>query len=235
MKDETVYSVAIETSCRQGGVALGRGGEILHTEPFDASSRHATVLVAKLQELLRRFSLHPRDLGELYVSAGPGSFTGLRVGITVARTMGQQIPGLRCVAVPTPLAIAENLGLCCEHAGVILDAKDDLVYACLLRREGDHYAPAGPAGVLPLGDFLTGTPRPLVLVGEGLRFHAADDPSVGLAFPPDSPSHYPTPQGVWRVGRRMASRDLWTPYPQLLPAYARQPEAVRLWERKQTK
>ena len=84
-------SLAIETSCRAGGVALGRGDELLGVIDFEASARHAVQLVPRLHELLEGASLRPEDVDELYVSVGPGSFTGLRIGLTVARTMGQML------------------------------------------------------------------------------------------------------------------------------------------------
>ena len=48
--------------------------------------------------------------------------------------------------------------------------------------------------------------------------------------PPDL--FLPTPEGVWRVGRRLAAAGAFTPLPQVLPLYTRKPEAVRLWEKR---
>ena len=96
------FSIAIETSCRIGGLALGKGDQLLTVETFDASQRHATILVARLEAMLETANLNPGDLSELYISVGPGSFTGLRVGVTVARTLAQFVAGLRCVAVGPP-------------------------------------------------------------------------------------------------------------------------------------
>ena len=50
---EPTYSIAIETSCRAGGVALGRGEELLKAVNFDASYRQATQLIVRLEELDR--------------------------------------------------------------------------------------------------------------------------------------------------------------------------------------
>ena len=99
-------SLAIETSSRGGGVALGADGLLKDAIQFDASARHATQLLCHIDELFKRAGAARRDLKELYVSTGPGSFTGLRIGITVARTLGQLIEGLQIVAVPTAEAVA---------------------------------------------------------------------------------------------------------------------------------
>ncbi|MBC8372018.1 MAG: tRNA (adenosine(37)-N6)-threonylcarbamoyltransferase complex dimerization subunit type 1 TsaB, partial [Planctomycetes bacterium] len=82
---EPPISLAIETSCRTGGVALGRGDELIGAIDFDASCRHAVQLVPRLAELLETASLRPADVDELYVSTGPGGFPGLRVGLAAAR------------------------------------------------------------------------------------------------------------------------------------------------------
>jgi tRNA threonylcarbamoyl adenosine modification protein YeaZ len=306
---ESNYSIAIETSCRAGGVALGRGDELLQVANFDASYRQATQLVVRLEELLKPAGIRPRDLAALYVSTGPGSFTGLRVGITVARTLAQANPSLRVVAVPTIQAVAENARhLPWENLGVALDFKDGQVYAGLFSRGGERVAgilPARPGGVpppasssvsyssaatssvsssvqrecnsstteaargqgaltlpspggrgvqhphptlslrergeearvVPIGEpalvppeeFLARAPRPLLLIGEALELVKIEAPGVTLA---PSDLYLPSPEGVWRVGRRLAAAGAFTDFRQLLPLYSRKPEAVRLWEKR---
>ena len=88
-KMKQTVSIAIETSCRPGGVALGVGDELIRAEVLDVTGRHAARLISHLDRLLSSESIRPRDIKEVYVSAGPGSFTGLRIGITVARTLAQ--------------------------------------------------------------------------------------------------------------------------------------------------
>lgn len=227
-----VVSMAIETSCRAGGVALGSGDALDRTIAFDSSARHATQVVSRARELLSDAGLRPADLNELYVSSGPGSFTGLRVGVTVARTLGQLLPRLRCVGVPTTAAVAENArDLDWKHLGVIMDARDRDVYAALFARRATEIAPDGAPGVVDAQEFLASAPRPLTLVGEGLAHHELRDRGVTIAEPR---LYLPTPEGVWRVGRRMARDGQFTPAGELLPVYARRPEAVRLWEKRRS-
>lgn len=223
-------SIAIETSCRQGGVALGCDDQLLEVIDFDASSRHATQLVKRLSELLTRHDLRPADLGEVYVSAGPGSFTGVRVGITVARTLAQAVPDLRCAAVPSALAVAQNaLGLQWRHLGVVLDAKDELAYTQLFERAqaGEPLAAAPPA-VQTMADFLAKAPRPLLLIGEGLGYHKVQ--GIEGVSAAGASLNYPRPAGVWRAGRQLANQGQFVDYRRLLPVYARKSEAERLWD-----
>jgi tRNA threonylcarbamoyladenosine biosynthesis protein TsaB len=229
----TPVSIAIETTCRQGGLALGSGDKLVETLGFDARRRHATLLIGKLDELLAARSLRPTDVGELYVSLGPGSFTGIRVGVTVARTYAQARPGLRCVGVPTPAAVAENArGLDWSRLAHVHDAKDDRIYVtCFTPGPEGVPLPTGPSRVIAEQEFLAELDEPTLLIGEGLGYHALEHPAVTSA---DESLWLPSPAGVWQVGRRLAQAGEFTEYHHLLPHYTRKPEAVRLWEQRGT-
>ena len=249
---EKRISIAMETSSSAGGVALGIGAELVRSLPLGPARTHAAELLVQLDTLLVTEHLRPTDVAEVYVSIGPGSFTGLRVGVTVARTLGQMIPLLRVVAVPTPLAIAENVAqMGWERLGVLLGAKESIVHATLLRRDPPLRSVVGPpeadgkavvmsrSRLVSIEELLAEAPvdsgsgwgvRPLVLTGEALGFFRdADWPEdVELA---DEDLWAPTAEGVWRVGRRLAEEGKHiTAWRNLLPVYARRPEAVRLWD-----
>ncbi len=249
---EKRISIAMETSSGAGGVALGIGAELVRSLPLGPARTHAAELLVQLDTLLVTEHLRPTDVAEVYVSIGPGSFTGLRVGVTVARTLGQMVPLLQVVAVPTPLAIAENVAqMDWEHLGVLLGAKESIVHATLLKRdptEADGKAVmVGRSRLVSIEELLAETlvdsaptgvrrdesgegGRPLVLTGEALGFFRdADWPEdVELV---DEDLWAPTAEGVWRVGRRLAEEGKQiTAWRNLLPVYARGPEAVRLWD-----
>jgi tRNA threonylcarbamoyladenosine biosynthesis protein TsaB len=229
----TEFSIAVETSCRAGAVALGRGDELLDVRSLGPTGRHAGDLLPELDALLREHGVTPKDLKEVYVSAGPGSFTGLRVGITTVRTLGQMIPDVRIVAVPTARAAAENLSRAdWTNLAVLLAAKENTAHITLFHRSdpNEEFRLAVPPFLAEPAEFLNRAPRPVVLTGEALDFLNVEWPAD--VFPADPALHLPTAEGVWRVGHRAARRGEFVPWNELLPVYARRPEAVRLWEQK---
>ena len=259
---ETV-SIAIETSCRRGGCALGLGQTIVASIAFDASQRHTAMLLGHMDSLLKQRQLRPADLNEVYISAGPGSFTGLRVGVTVARTLVQAIAHVRCVAVPTAQAVAQNAaGMEWERLAVVMDAGEGFIYGTFFTRQAGQIVQAGPSTVLPAAEFAAQLPGDILLIGEGLHYHlpalqavcgAGVSPACGAGVPPasrclprglpgegirmlpeDSPLNFPTAEGVWAVGRQLAQAGQYTDYHQLLPIYSRAPQALRAWEQKQS-
>src|SRR5918998_5732442 len=102
-----VRALAIETSGRAGSVAVVDEGHVVAEEQFPHGLQHAAQVVPILDRLCRARGWAPRDVEELYVSVGPGSFTGLRIGITLAKTMALAT-GVKLVPVPTARVLVEN-------------------------------------------------------------------------------------------------------------------------------
>jgi tRNA threonylcarbamoyladenosine biosynthesis protein TsaB len=72
-------ALALETSGRSGSVAVVEAGRVLREEQFSHGLQHAAGIVPIIDRLCSEVGWAPRDLEEVYVSAGPGSFTGLRL------------------------------------------------------------------------------------------------------------------------------------------------------------
>src|SRR5437016_2233210 len=163
-------ALAIETSSRVGSVAAARDGVVLAEEQFEHGLQHAAQIVPILDRLCRAQGWQPRDVEQLYLSAGPGSFTGLRIGITLAKTMALAT-GVKLVAVPTVRVLVENAPANAKHVVIVLDAKREQIFTARFEREGDRWLEREPAQLASLPDMLARAPRPVPLLGEGVPYH----------------------------------------------------------------
>ncbi len=232
-RDGFEHSVAVETSGRLGGVALGRGDEVLAVRQFSAGMRHAVELLPTIDELCRQNELTSADLSDLYVSGGPGSFTGLRIGIALARTLAWSC-GIRVVRVPTLDVVAQNaleLAQPPRHLGVILDAKRNKVYAASYVLEADGYRRLDEAAERDPDAFFRDLPRPAALVGEGALYARSAVARSGLSVLPKE-TYVARAEVVYRLGRRRAAADQYDDPRELTPIYVRRPEAEEVWERR---
>ena len=243
--------LAIETAGRQGSVAIGTPEGPLHVAYLGGAMRHASDLMPAVQKLLARRSWPAESLTEVYVSVGPGSFTGLRIGVTVARTLGWSASCSRIVAVPTLDALARNafggaaagwpaasaageripVGEMPPHVVVVLDAKRSQVYAAAYTLDTDGICTRilGPVLEEP-PDLLACLPRPLAILGEGIAYHrpAIDAAGVTVLDPALWPGRA---ESVFAVGLELAAAGQFTPAGDLLPLYIRRPEAEEKWEK----
>jgi tRNA threonylcarbamoyladenosine biosynthesis protein TsaB len=79
--------LAIETSGRLGSVALAQGDKLLAESRFSGPMRHSAEIFPAITGLLSKFSKKPSQIEHVYISVGPGSFTGLRIAVTIAKTI----------------------------------------------------------------------------------------------------------------------------------------------------
>lgn len=80
--------VGIDTSGKQGGIALARDGALLEASPI-AGGTFSAQLIPQLAELLAKHKLRKEDIGGFAVASGPGSFTGLRVGLAAVKGLAE--------------------------------------------------------------------------------------------------------------------------------------------------
>ena len=138
----------------------------------------------------------------MYVSAGPGSFTGLRIGITLAKTMALAT-GVKLVAVPTVRVLVENAPAEARHVVLVLDAKRDQIFTARFERdeqgEQGRWVEREPAHVDSLVAMLARAPRPVHLLGEGIPYHEK-------FVPQDDAGVIVTPAELWRPRARVVAQ-----------------------------
>lgn len=229
----TAHILVLETSSRLGSVALATNAKVVDTRQLTGQMRHAGELLPTIHEMLAAANWSAASLTDVYVSIGPGSFTGLRIAVTVARTLAWT-QGLRIVAVPTLDAIARNAlraDPAPENIAVILDAKRSQVYAGAFRRNHDGtLMRTADAQLTDPATFLARGTEPLAVLGEGIAYHrAAVDASGARVL--DEALWIPDPRAVYQVGRAQAAEGEFTDRAELMPLYIRRPEAEEKWEK----
>lgn len=223
-------ALAIETSGRVGSIALVEDGGVLCEDQFPHGLQHAAEMIPRIDRLCRDRGWGPHDLRELYVSAGPGSFTGLRIGITLAKTLAFATDA-KIAAVPSVRVLAHNAPEAATELIIVLDAKRGQIFTSRLRRVAGDWIEQEPAHLDDLASMLLRASRPVYLLGEGIPFHqqfiAADDPGIVLTAPD---SWRPRATAVAAEGVRLAAAGAFTEPDRLLPIYLRKPEAQEKWE-----
>ena len=103
-----IPAVALETTGRIGSVAIGCGQELSDEKTFSAPLRHSAELFGTITELLEKSRKIFNKTGYVYISIGPGSFTGIRISVTVAKMMALAAQS-EIVAVSTSDAMSLNV------------------------------------------------------------------------------------------------------------------------------
>lgn len=133
-----MLTLGIETSQRQGTVALVRDGKYLDERILSTGGRrHAQSLVAEIDVMLREHDATPADCDVVAVSIGPGSFTGLRVGVVCAKTFAYAT-GCHLTSVDTLCAIASNSPADVSQVHVVSDAQRGELYLGRYARAADE-------------------------------------------------------------------------------------------------
>ena len=119
--------LAIETTERQGSIALSESGSLQYHHPLPADERSAATLAPEIKTLCAAHKWHLGNIDRFAVTTGPGSFTGLRVGIVTTKTLGYAL-GKDVVSINTLDAIAIQS----NHTGeleVVMDAQRNEVFS----------------------------------------------------------------------------------------------------------
>ncbi len=225
--------LAIETSGRVGSVALGIGCELKRSARFRADFSHAAELLPTIDELCRALSWTPSDIDHVYLSIGPGSFTGLRIAVTLARALALSIKA-DIVAVATLEVIAQNAMLVDEpppQVAVLLDAKRGQVYSAAFERAEGRYARAVDACIADPIEFLNALPQPVCVLGEGITYHREALACVAHTQLPEA-LWPPRVETVLKLGYEKAQRGEFEQPTALAPVYLRRPEAEEVWARR---
>lgn len=152
----TGLTLAIETSASLGSVAVFDAGRLQVEKTLELGSQHGQSLIPAIRDVLAEGGRKPRDVRLVAVSIGPGSFTGLRVGVVCAKTLAYAT-GAKLVAIDTLHAIACNSPPETEIVEVICDAhRGDLFAGKYVRNAEGGWAPPDNIRIISCEEWLGG-------------------------------------------------------------------------------
>ena len=189
----------IETSGRGGFVALAVGDAVVGERVLDPARRQNRDLAPFTAELLSAAGLTPKSLTGVMVSVGPGSYTGLRVGLISAKVLAYAV-GCELVPVPSFAAIAALAPPELPSVDVISDGLQGLVYCQRYERIGGVMTATNSLGILTLAEWVATGPTavsgPVVVLADAAL--EASVVRVSVEF------RMPTAASLLAAGRRVA-------------------------------
>ena len=220
--------LGLESSAKSASAAVTENGALLG-ESFQCSGlTHSRTLLPMAEDLLKNLGLRLGDLDAVAVAHGPGSFTGVRIGVAAAKGLcwGAEKPA---VGVSTLEAMAWN-GVCAPEGSLIccaMDARRNQIYNALFTWENGaprRQSPDRAIALAELAEELRAQSRPIWVLGDGAKLCYDDLSARGLpaAIAPDR-VRYQSAWGVCRAAEGKEARSAG----ELLPVYLRLSQAER--------
>ena len=181
--------LALETSAKAASVALHDGQQLLAECYQNTGMTHSQTLMVMAEDLLKQCGRTPGEVTHVAVAAGPGSFTGIRIGVAAAKGFGWGAE-LPVYGVSTLEAMAKNLGIYEGVVCAVMDARRSQVYNALFRAEKgslSRICEDRAISLQELGEQLQGMQDPIYLVGDGSVLTANTLP--GLILPAEHRRH----------------------------------------------
>ncbi len=199
--------LALDTSTRSCSVALLEGEEVVVETAVGVARTHSAHLPAMVEQALRLAGWTFGRLEGIVVGVGPGSFTGLRIGIATAKGIAYAA-GLPCVGVGTLEALAASLLPREETLCALIDARRGELYAAVYRAQGERLIPLLTERATPIAPLLAALEGPHLFIGDGALLYAAEiRAALGdhARFAPAG-QHAPRAGVIGRLGRGLLSQ-----------------------------
>ena len=230
--------LAFETSAKAASVALTDNGKLLAESYQNTGLTHSQTLMVMAEDALKQCSLTMSQVDAVAVAEGPGSFTGVRIGVAAAKGLawGGKLP---CYGVSTLEAMALSLGVWQGYVCPVMDARRSQVYNALFyvnRGKLERITPDRAISLAELGEEIKNKPEPVFLVGDGsnLCYNTLLESVPNLVLPEEHRLHQRA-TGVALLAREAIASGLAPSGAELEPNYLRlsQAERERLEKEKQ--
>lgn len=203
--------LAFETSAKAGSVALLEGDKLLGESYQNTGLTHSQTIMTMAQSLIESCGYTPQDVQAVAVAAGPGSFTGVRIGVAAAKgfAWGAQLP---CYGVSTLEAMAMQQGIWQGYVLPVMDARRQQVYNALFHVQAGkitRLCADRAISLEELGEEIKKLSEPVFLVGDGsvLCYNTLKEAVPGLVLPPEHRMHQRAAGVALAAQKRIAAGD----------------------------
>lgn len=165
--------LAVDTSSMVAAVAVTDNTRLLAEYALNHKKTHSQKLMPMIKEAMSELELSPRDIDVYAASSGPGSFTGLRIGMTIIKAMAYAAEK-PVVSVPTLDALAYNIPSTESIICPIMDARNNQVYSALYRWERSSQVKVTEYMGVHIGelvDLIKGKNRRVIFLGDAVNIH----------------------------------------------------------------
>ena len=225
-----MHILAFETSAKAASVALLEDTRLLGESYQNTGLTHSQTLLAMAQELIATCGLTPQQIEAVAVAAGPGSFTGIRIGVAAAKgyAWGAELP---CYGVSTLEAMALQLGIWEGYVVCTMDARRSQVYTATFLAEAGKLTRLTEDRAISLeqlGQELQDITQNIYLVGDGsLLTYRTLQPTVSRLVLPAEHRMHQRATGVGLAAAAMIEAGLPGDAGSLTPNYLRLSQAER--------
>lgn len=224
--------LAVDTSAKAVSCALVRDGRVLGSYYANTGLTHSQTLLPMVESLLKTTEFSMEQIDALAVNAGPGSFTGVRIGVSAVKGLAFTAD-LPCISVSTLASMAENIPLSPDMLVCgVMDARCQQVYTALFTGDENglpvRLSDDEAISIAELKDRLQNLDKSIVLVGDGseLCYHSLKDSLPNAMLAPAS-ARMQNAVGTALVAERMFLKGETIKAEALLPTYLRLPQAER--------
>lgn len=223
--------LAIDTSAVAASAAVEEDDKILCESFTNVGLQHSRTLMPMIDSMLEYTGIKLTDISFFAVSKGPGSFTGIRIGLSAVKGMAAALD-IPCVGVSTLEALAYNFGEICQ--GIlcpVMDARCSQVYNALFESDGNSFSRLcedRAVSVEKLREEIKKLKKSIYLVGDGaeLCYNAWKGQIERLFIAPPN-LRFQRASSVAQAAKEAFQKGKATDAGALMPSYLRPPQAVR--------